>query len=201
MLIAPMHAGLGGLHRIELVVDRARPGRRGCRSRRPRHRAGRSRRGACSSKCGLPSRCAMLSLRPVKKLSTQRTSWPLRQQALAQVRAEEAGAAGDQDAAAGERGAGRLAERGRRRWRHAAWYHSVARSRISTGWVPDLQTRARDGTGVGAIPHREGEVSLSCLTDPPAMLLPRLCFFLLLAAASAWRCCWAPCWRPAAGRC
>ena len=44
----------------------------------------------------------MLSLRPVKKLSTQRTSLPSRQQPLAQVGAEEAGAAGDQDALAGQ---------------------------------------------------------------------------------------------------
>ena len=43
----------------------------------------------------------MLRLLPVKKLSTQSTSSPGAQQALAQVGAEEAGAAGDEDAALG----------------------------------------------------------------------------------------------------
>ena len=43
----------------------------------------------------------MLSRVPVKKLSTQRTSCPSVEQALAEVRAEEAGAAGDQNAFAG----------------------------------------------------------------------------------------------------
>ena len=37
----------------------------------------------------------MLCLVPVKKLSTQMTSCPSREQAVAQVRAEKAGAAGD----------------------------------------------------------------------------------------------------------
>ena len=40
----------------------------------------------------------MLLRVPVKKLSTQMTSAPCCEQALAQMRAEEAGAAGDQDA-------------------------------------------------------------------------------------------------------
>ena len=40
----------------------------------------------------------MLRLAPVKKLSTQTTSCAALQQALAQMRAEEAGAAGDQNA-------------------------------------------------------------------------------------------------------
>ena len=38
----------------------------------------------------------MLRLLPVKKLSKQMTSWP-REQPLAEVRAQKAGAAGDQD--------------------------------------------------------------------------------------------------------
>ena len=39
----------------------------------------------------------MLSLRPVKKLSTQSTSWPWASKPLAQMRAEKSGAAGDQN--------------------------------------------------------------------------------------------------------
>ena len=71
-----MDAGLGRLHRIVLVVDRARRGRRGCRSRPPRHRAGRSRRGASARNAGCRADAATLSLVPVKKLSTQSTSCP-----------------------------------------------------------------------------------------------------------------------------
>ena len=39
----------------------------------------------------------MLRLVPVKRLSTQSTSWPSLEQPIEQVRAEEAGAAGDQN--------------------------------------------------------------------------------------------------------
>ena len=45
----------------------------------------------------LPRKCAMLSGEPVRKLSMQMTSLPSREQALAEMRADEAGAAGDQD--------------------------------------------------------------------------------------------------------
>ena len=81
-----------------LVVQRATPGRRDCRSRRPRHRA----ESVTSWRMQLevadgPGDARCCALRPVTKLSTQMTSWPSAQQTVAQVRAEKAGAAGDQD--------------------------------------------------------------------------------------------------------
>ena len=47
---------------------------------------------------GWSSRCSILLRVPVKKLSTQMTLAPCVEQPLAQMRAEKAGAAGDQDA-------------------------------------------------------------------------------------------------------
>ena len=70
-----VHAGLGRLHRIELVVHRRGRAGQVVDLDRPRRRAGRSRRDGsprnadCSADAGDVRACA-----PVKKLSTQSTS-------------------------------------------------------------------------------------------------------------------------------